>query len=238
MQNFRLSTAHLKFHQICTLIGSLKYKILAKNYRGVISHYPEDWCKIWRKTDLFQKWQEFRKIWPKHSKIYKTCTFICSYCAKYLMFNLKKVQRSYLSWHWMVMQNLKKNWLVVWKMIWGIWQIFTRALQSLKIGTLMGPLIQNRKRVSLKLQRTFATWQWGMIQNLKRKWLVISKLTWGICQILTRALESLKKFHFNMALLSKVYVVWTKEVQMSYLSWHWKRIQHLERNRLPVSKLT
>ena len=42
VQNFRLSTAHLKFHQICTLIGSLKYKILAKNYRGVISHYPED----------------------------------------------------------------------------------------------------------------------------------------------------------------------------------------------------
>ena len=38
MQNFRLSTVHVKFHQICTLIGSLKYKILAKKYRGVISH--------------------------------------------------------------------------------------------------------------------------------------------------------------------------------------------------------
>ena len=25
MQNFRLSTTHVKFHQICTLIGSLKY---------------------------------------------------------------------------------------------------------------------------------------------------------------------------------------------------------------------
>ena len=67
------------------------YKILAKKYRGVISHDPEDWCKIWRKTDLlFQKWQEFGEIWPEHSKVYKTCTFICSYCAKYLMFDLKK----------------------------------------------------------------------------------------------------------------------------------------------------
>ena len=45
----------------------------------------------------------------------------------------KNVQRSYLLWHWRVMQSLKKNWLVVWKMTWGIWQIFTRALQSLKI---------------------------------------------------------------------------------------------------------
>ena len=49
----------------------------------------------------------------------------------------KKVQRSYLSWYSRVMQNLRKNWLVVWKMTWGTWQIFTRALESLKIGTLM-----------------------------------------------------------------------------------------------------
>ena len=44
----------------------------------------------------------------------------------------KKVQRSYFSLHWRVIQNLKKNWLLVWKMIWGIWQILTRALESLK----------------------------------------------------------------------------------------------------------
>ena len=42
----------------------------------------------------------------------------------------KKVQRSYLSWHWRVMQNLKKNRLLVWKMTVGIWQIFTRALEK------------------------------------------------------------------------------------------------------------
>ena len=91
VQSFKLSTGHVKFYQVCTLIGSLKYKFLAKKYRGVISHDPEDWCKIWRKTDLlFQKWQEFGEIWPEHSQVSKTCTFICSYCAKYLMFDLKK----------------------------------------------------------------------------------------------------------------------------------------------------
>ena len=49
----------------------------------------------------------------------------------------KKAQRSCLSWHWRVMQNLKKNWLVAWKMT-GIWKLFTRALESVKNGTLMG----------------------------------------------------------------------------------------------------
>ena len=54
-------------------------------------HDPEDWCKIRRKTDLlFQTWQGFGELWRDHSKISKICTFIGSYCAKYLIFDLKK----------------------------------------------------------------------------------------------------------------------------------------------------
>ena len=45
VQNFRLSTAHLKFHQICT---SDRLTQLKKN-RWVMYHGPEEWCKIWRK---------------------------------------------------------------------------------------------------------------------------------------------------------------------------------------------
>ena len=74
------------------------------------------------KNDLFQKHLHFH--WFLLCKVFKVWP--------------KKVQRSYLSWQWRVMQNLKKNWLVIWKMTWGIWQIFTRAIESLKIGTLMG----------------------------------------------------------------------------------------------------
>ena len=67
------------------------YKILAKKYRGVISHDHEDWCKISRKSDLlFQKLQEFGEIWPEHLQVSKICTSICFYCAKYIMFDLKK----------------------------------------------------------------------------------------------------------------------------------------------------
>ena len=65
-----------------------------------------------------------------------------------------KVQRSYLSWHWGVMQILKKDWPVVWKKAWEIWQIFTRALESVKIGTLIshqiGTFVQSREGMALK----------------------------------------------------------------------------------------
>ena len=63
-------------------------------------HDPENWHKIWRKTDLlFQKWQEFGEFWHEYSKVSKICSFIGSYSGKYLIVDLKKVQRSYLSWH-------------------------------------------------------------------------------------------------------------------------------------------
>ena len=60
------------------------------------------------------------------------------------------------------------------------------------------------------LQESFISWQ-RMIQNLKRNWLVSSKSTWGIWQILTRALKNLKNLHFNGLLLNKVYNVWAKK---------------------------
>ena len=81
------------------------------------------------------------------------------------------------------------------------------------------------------------SWKWRMMQNLRRNWVVISKLTWGIWWILTQALESLKNVYFNVLLLSKVFIVWAKKVQRSYLSGNWRGIQHLGKNRFNVSKL-
>ena len=73
LQNLRLLTADVKFHQICTLIGCFCWKYIKfqlKKYRGVMSHNTEEWCKVARKTDLlFQKWQEFGEFWPEHSKV-------------------------------------------------------------------------------------------------------------------------------------------------------------------------
>ena len=96
------------------------------------------------------------------------------------------------------------------KMTWGIWQFFTRAL-SLKIGTLMTFFCGKLKMHELKTYRGVMSWQWRMKQDLRRNWLVSSKLTWGIWQILTRALKNLKNLHFNGLLLNKVYNVWAKK---------------------------
>ena len=112
VQNFRLSTAHMKFNQICIFIGSFCWKYIKfqlKKYRGVTSRDTEEWCKIWRKNDLlFKKWQEFREFWSKQSSL-KNLHFDWSLSCKVYNVWPKKVQRSYLSWHWSDMQNLKKN---------------------------------------------------------------------------------------------------------------------------------
>ena len=44
-----------------------------KKYIGVIFHDNEEWCKIWRKTDLLlRKWhEEFWKFSPEYSKVSK-----------------------------------------------------------------------------------------------------------------------------------------------------------------------
>ena len=111
VQNFRLSTAQVKFHQICTLIGFFCWKYIKfqlKKYRGVVSHDTEDWCKIWRKTDLlFQNWQEFGEFLSEHSKVSKIYTLIGPLREKYVMFDLKKYRG--------VILHDPKEWCKIWR---------------------------------------------------------------------------------------------------------------------------
>ena len=74
LTNFDLSTR--KSQKIFTLMGSFWAKYILfelKKYRGVIFHDIEEWCKIWRKTDLLLgKWhEEFGKFSPEHLKVSK-----------------------------------------------------------------------------------------------------------------------------------------------------------------------
>ena len=67
---------HLKASKIFTLMGSFQAKYILfelKKYRGVVFHDIEEWCKIWRKTDLLLgKWhEEFGKFSPEHLKVSK-----------------------------------------------------------------------------------------------------------------------------------------------------------------------
>ena len=67
--NFAPSTRSLKnlhFHWflLCKVFNVWPKKIF---------HDNEEWCKIWRKTDLrFGKWhEEYAKFWPEHLKVSK-----------------------------------------------------------------------------------------------------------------------------------------------------------------------
>ena len=84
-------------------------------YMGVMCHDNEEWFKIGRGLDLsIQNWyEEFCKFWVEHLKMLKTCTLIGCFWRKYIMFELKKVQTSYVWVRWKLMQNLRENWLVV-----------------------------------------------------------------------------------------------------------------------------
>ena len=127
--------------------------------------------------------------------------------------------------------TMKRNRLFISKLTWGIWRILTRALESLKKFHFNWFLLSKVYIVSTKkVQKSYLSWKWRGIQNLEMKRLVVLKLAKGIWQILTWALKSIKTFHFNGLLLSKVYIVWGKKVQRSYLSWNWRVIQNLEMN--------
>ena len=168
-------------------------------------HDNEEWYKIWRGIDLlFPNWQEeFDKFWPKHLKVSNIFTLMCSFWAKYILFELKKysqiiyydTEEGYKVW--------KKNWLV--KMTWGIWQIFIHQSReeswkiwrgneefhqfdlstpkSLKCTLELAPLTKLYVWVKKNVQRSYVWWHWRLMQNLKENWLVLSKMTWGIWQI-------------------------------------------------------
>ena len=86
------------------------------------------------------------------------------------------------------MQNFKKNWLVAWKMTQRIWLIFMRVVTSLAICNLMGSICPKHEKV----QKNYASWEWRVMQSLKKNWLLDPKMTTGIWWILMRPVASLK----------------------------------------------
>ena len=148
----------------------------------------------------------------------------------------EKVQRNNLLWNWKEIKNLERNRHVVSKLAEGIWQNLTRALESLKNFHFNRLLLSKVYIVwAKKEQMNNISWNWREIQNWEG--MDLSFQNWGIWWILTQALESLNNYHFNVLLLSKVYIVWAKKVQRSYLSWNWRGTHHLGRNQLVLSKL-
>ena len=79
----------------------------------------------------------------------------------------KKVQKSYLSRHWRVIQTLKKNWL--WKMVQGIQWILTRT-------PLMGYFYWKYEMFELKKHKS-AVW-WNMNYRFKNYIRIFHTSSW------------------------------------------------------------
>ena len=134
------------------LMGSFcrKDTFYIKKYRRVVSHDTGEWCKVWRKTgSWFQKLHDkFGKFsWEQKSENLHFDVLLLSIAYKV---SAKKVQKSYLSWHWRVIQTLNKNSFFIWKMTWEIWWILTRAVENLKICTSMEYFCQKYVMFELK----------------------------------------------------------------------------------------
>ena len=142
------------------------------------------WTKGAQQSAKFQTFDCLRKISPN---LY----FDRLLLLKVYKILAEKVQRSYVSWPWRLMQNLKKNWSVVSKK--NLVNFDASNLESLKNLHFHWFLLCKVFNVSsTEIQRSYLTWHRGVIQNLKKNWLVVWKMTWEIWQIFTRALESVK----------------------------------------------
>ena len=95
-------TVSVRNYELCVMtlkgVAKFKWKLtcgLKNDIRSLVNFHASSW-----------KFQNLHFDWIHLSEAYK-----------YLD---EKVQKSYVSWHWRVMLSLKKNWLLVPKMTWGI----------------------------------------------------------------------------------------------------------------------
>ena len=137
---------------------------------------------------------------------------------------MKKYRRLYVSWHWRVMQSLTENWLLVPKVTWGIWWILLQTV-ALKICTLLYYFCWKDIMFELKkkIQRSYC--------HNTQEWCTIWRGT-DLC--FEKWHEELYEFwkyqnlHFSGLFLTKVYNVWAKKVQKSYVWLYWRSMQTLK----------
>ena len=128
-----------------------------------------------------QKSRILHFFWFPLSKLYKV--------------SAKKVQKSYLTQHWRVMQNLNENWLAVSNMTWGSWWISPN--HSKENSFWMDSFCPNYSKFELQnySEAIFrATEQWCKIWI--SPYLVILKMAWGIEWTFIRAAKSLRNCTF------------------------------------------
>ena len=141
----------------------------------------------------FQIWHEgFSEFLPNHSKVWKF-HFDGLFLSIVYEIWAKKIQRSYLSWHWTVMKHMNKPWPCGFKNGKRNCVNFHESTQKSETLYIDGLFLSKTYNLSVgKFQRNSLSWHWMMMQNFKKNWLVAWKITKGIWLIFMWAVETLK----------------------------------------------
>ena len=98
---------------VTTLKGDAKFKEkLTCDFKNDIRNLVNFHVSSWKPEKLHFNWILLSKVYKDLGGKIQNC----------------------VSWHWRVMQSLKKNWLLVPKKTWGIYWIFTQLLKSPKLS--------------------------------------------------------------------------------------------------------
>ena len=168
----------------------------------------------------------------RHLKISKILPLMNCFWPKYKTFELKDVQKSYVSWHWILMQNLKENWLVLSTSL-AKWLGFVYELSGCGFEFRCSHL-NFRYRACFQQGVPWHSGKYGASIHSET-------LTWHDKNIQSVTLDHVQKYEnldFCWVLLSKVENLWAPNLQGSYMSWQWRIIQNLKRTWLFSSKLT
>ena len=159
VQNFRLLTAQVKFHQICTLIGYFCWKYikfqLKKVWRKYVSWYQRVVQNLKKNLFFVSKMTRIWWILIRALKRLKNLHFDWSLLCKVYNVWPEQVQKSYISWRWRVMQNFKKTdlWFGKWH------EEFAKfSSEHLKVSNMVfswDSFAQSRKRMNYKLTEEF-----------------------------------------------------------------------------------
>ena len=188
-------------------------------------HDNEEGCKIWRRIDLsFQNWhEEFDEFWPEHLKVSNISILMCSFCAKIILFEYRRV--IFHETEEGGIDLLFKNWHQEFDKFWP-----ERSKVS-KIFTLMGSF-----------------WAKYILFELKKYRRITFRETEERCKIWRRIDLSFQNWHKEFdkiwpehSKVSKIFILmgcfWAKYILFELNKYNWREIQNLETNRLVVSKL-
>ena len=105
------------------------------------------------------------------------CLFDELFFSKVFKLRATQIKRSYLSWHWTVIQNLNKPGPCGFKNAMRKWVNFHKSTQ--KSENMYFDRLFSFKAYNVlarKFHRNYVSWHWWVMQNLQENWLV----TWKI----------------------------------------------------------